>query len=293
MKTNSKHQDIYLKCLLVLVYYLTHFIGMSPFYYNRKLGQFQTSYRFLIYPICIAIFAISSYGLILICLLVYFQVLLRLALVYFRIVSIAVIFVCQCLNYKKIVKCLNNLHQTLNRINQLATLNNIDTECSVKSLLTVSAEYVISFICSIVGFAGIVIIGAQSLKLSCTIIFAAIIYIILLYFWNGTIINSYFGINWIIASHYRRINDSITALMAEAKCLQGTVGSLSVYKKMIKFCELSDRLDDLAAAHGKLTDVFTEVNNILAIQLLTGIAFYFVSLITSVSCIFKVIFKFN
>lgn len=273
----------YLKYLLLTYYYINHIIGMAPCYYDLKAELFQTNKYFLIYPIFMSFLTIFVYCLCTFRSVEKLQPFIKLNVFYFHILVIVVMFGCQCLNYKRIVKYLNNLQLFFRQI-KLQTLINSNGEKIPSTLFVISGVCIVSALLNIIASCGAMFHSGQYDKRSLPLKFAQVMFIVHLYFCETAILNTYFALNWMIQLHYGKINDNIAKVMVEAECLmQKTHLNISEHSRMIKFCELSDKLDALAALHDKLTDVLMESNGIVAVQLLIGIAFYFSTFLTVVS----------
>lgn len=276
----SSFQQFFPKSVFLLVYYINKIIGQAPYSYNWNSGKFETSWHQLIYPTFMTIVSIGTYFGIMVWLnvdTVYFVV---LVFFYFRLLTVLVHFICPCKNYLKIVYCLNQIQATMQDINQIVNIDlNKYLEEMVTALIVTSAICIIELIGEIGMHANVMEAVLSDIGFQISLI----LIIIIIYFCQNSIFNSFYGCICIITFHFKRINECTTALMKEAKYFQNVSRRKNSYLKMLKFCELSDRLDKISIVHTQLIDSLNEFNRIVSIQLFSGITFNLLVLIIHVS----------
>lgn len=270
----------YLKLISFVTLFLMQIFGIFPFYYNSKRMAFETNPICSIYPFLVVTFIIVGYTISILTIteimIVDIIPLGQLAVqtVFYSInLCLITIYVVNYVQKAFLNKSISFILKTLTKLWKIT--NNIEYNqefhmFSVNSLLATGLNVAVEC------FQVYCILPSIADSWWITILHILPFYVITLFpdFFHSILLIIHYG--------HRRINQEIESIMDEVELLNSTntkTGNKTNYFQMKKYCELSDRLDDLSVAHYHLMKVTNMFCQSTSIQLLLWMIFVVINFI--------------
>lgn len=258
----------FIKFLLRFCYIFSRVFGLIPFRYNDETKTFVTAWYDKIYPIVIYFlfaYTYSTSGLSVISVL---NPLVVVAFFYMTVSTISVIFLVQCLTAKRICVFLNKaahlngeLYQRYRLLPGTHYRSHVLLALTKTTAVNFLAQIAVAYCCSVLGQ---VLTGKVDYF---------VIFIISVAYFLQTIVPNMFYVGILGASfHFEQINREISGVVAEAATLANGCRDFGLKEVREHFGKLTNRLNDIAVLHGRLTTLTTTANTICSLQLLVSTA---------------------
>lgn len=258
----------FIKTLLQFGYKFSRIFGLVPFRYNDETKTFVTAWFDIIYPVVVYLLFAYTYptsGLSVVSVL---NPLVVVAFFYMTVTTISVIFLVQCLNAQRICVFLNKaahlnseLYERYRNFSGAHYRSHILLALTKTTVVNFLAQTAVAYCCTVLGQ---VLTGRVDYF---------VIFIISVAYFLQTIVPNMFYVGVLGGSfHYEQINREIIGVVAEAATVAHGCRDFESEEVREHFEELTNRLNDIAVLHGRLTTLITTANSICSLQLLVSTA---------------------
>lgn len=256
--------------MLLLIFRLGFYIGLLlgfyPMKYNEVLIQFETSKFWLTYSFFFIIgfsYLYLTSGIIAISLI---NPMVAIAFVNLTMLTIVITYIMQCIYNRKVVKFLNMLIRFIGEFERIIG----DYSNDYQKLMWMFILKV-NVIGAIAQYAVVSAMSHLFLFLTGERHYLSSIVISIAYILQTMIPNLFYGFLLIITFFYKLLNRRVMSLIGDANAVMQGFDSM----KIQKYCDLSDRIEELMHLHKMLTKLTKFLNHICAIQLLISTINFF------------------
>lgn len=286
MLAMSLLKNRHLSALFTILYTFITLSGILPVRYDPATRQFRSSAWMLIHStvvLCTFSYVYMTSGVTAISAL---NPLIAIVFTDLTLSSICITFALQCLNARRIVRTLNASVRLIGQLN--ATLLGCRADGWINDSDVIGL--LLRFGCKIVLVNGMaqwaLITALYNLLLLITgkRDYSAIVIVSMGYFMQTMVPNMFFAVMLASRFYYERINAAVAATLTEVHRMEETVDR-SEHFRQLDFCRLSDRVDELAVQHERLTRLIGDINRVMSLQLLCSTINFFGILVIEVSLV--------
>lgn len=273
----NKYQRIAFESLAITIFGINKISGNAPFTFDRRTMRFETTRSHLVYPALITSLYIGlhiQFNTATVC----DSSLMHIVLIGSRYAGAASSFVMNCLNRRHMVRHLNASRDTLAFIGGQCEATRpfrfVGPTAEVAVYLLVSA------VLTIYGSVGMFEMVATSDLNGPTTTHRAVVFGLRLfnYLLLSATLNNFFVAMWLVRFYFHRIAEHVDDVVSEAGRLQAAKDRHGVRA----FARLRQRLDRLSDMHAQLVWTCRRYNALVSVQLLVGLGFKFIVLLTQV-----------
>lgn len=289
--TMLQYQRLSFQSVAAVLFGLNAICGNAPFTYQRSAQLFRTTRAHLIYP---AIITAAYIGLHI---HFYSRTLVNGTLMH-RLVVISRYALCVVTlvqngrHRRRLVAHLNDSRSALARIGRQWQLSGLRLTYG-GSVVWVATGIVATAVVTLYGSFGMFDVAAlrdrpttaNPRTMSLSFVLVAMVLRLFSYLMQSVAVNSFYVLMRIMRFYFERLVERIEAVMVEASALAEDNRS-TVYERMRRFGELSERLDALAVVHAKLVHMCRRHNRLLSVQLLLAIGFMLLVLATQLIIVY-------
>lgn len=286
-----QYQRLSFQSVAAVLFGLNAICGNAPFTYQRSAQLFRTTRAHLIYP---AIITAAYIGLHI---HFYSRTLVNGTLMHRLVVisryALCVVTLVQNGRHRRcLVAHLNDSRSALARIGRQWQLSGLRLTYG-GSVVWVATGIVATAVVTLYGSFGMFDVAAlrdrpttaNPRTMSLSFVLVAMVLRLFSYLMQSVAVNSFYVLMRIMRFYFERLVERIEAVMVEA-CTLADDNRSTVYERMRRFGELSERLDALAVVHAKLVHMCRRHNRLLSVQLLLAIGFMLLVLATQLIIVY-------
>lgn len=252
------------RALLKFCYYFVKVFGFLPIYFNCNKNRFETCWPQIVYSLLVLVSFAYIYLTSGVAVISALSPLIAVAFTNLSVTTICVTCLLQCKNHSRIVKFLNQSKAFFHRLN-LALITDGKEKQYRRHLWRLFIKVVaVNFIAQ---FALINAMHNLLVLLTGSRDTVAIFIVSAAYFMQSMVPNIFYAALQVADFYLHRINNETRSIVRRAKYIENS-SNLGKFAKSWQYCGCSDRLDELAEHHQKLTNLMVELNQLFSLQLL-------------------------
>lgn len=244
-------------------YYFVSIFGMLPVKYNYKKFKFETSVLLTSYSLLILVAFSYTYLTSGVSVISSLNPLIAITFIYLSYSAICLTVMIQCLQRHKITRFLNRVQLFLH---ELKTVTNQYEVSYSQEIILILLKTV--FINCLTQYAVISAVHSLLLQITGKRDYVAIFIMCVAYFMQTIISNLFYALILASAFYFKLINKKICRIIEGAQYAMNIAQHGSNFLKLNQYLECSDRLDELAIIHRKLTNLTRSLNSLCSVQLL-------------------------